>query len=182
MFASIKIRLHDVKTISQLCEAAERQAQAAGLSKPGSEHFVLAALELHDETAKHAFNALAIDSVAFKNAIAGQFIEALASVGVVIAPQSLAADSSSAVAKPSTLYEAEQSGKALMQRIASSASSRAGRLLLGADILIAAADEEFTIAARAFKELGITSEQLSTAAANGIHVWQRSPGGVKLER
>ena len=174
MFASIKNRLHDVKTISQLCKAAERQAQAAGLSKPGSEHFVLAALELHDETAKHAFNALAVDSAALKNAIAEQFNEALASVGVVVTPHSLAKGSPSTSAKPSALYEAEQSGKALMQRLADSASSRAGRTLLGADVLLAASEEEFTIAIRAFEQLGITSERLTTAATNAIHACQRS--------
>jgi len=173
MFASIKARIDDTKTIARLCTEAERSARAEGRVKPGSEHFVLAALELPDETARHAFTSLGIDAGAFSKAISAQFSDALAAVGVVVTPSAKAGITSSAAAAPvPALYEAEPSGQALMQRLAATRKSRAARRLVGADVLLASAGEEHTITSRAFAHLGVTKQQLTEAANAAIAATQ----------
>ena len=133
MFASIKARFQDTKTLARLCEESEQSARAEGRVKPGSEHFVLAALKLPDDTARHAFRNLGIDANSFSKAIATQFADALAAVGVVVTRSTEAGTTSSAgVAPAPILYEAEPSGQALVQRIAATRNSREARCLMGA--------------------------------------------------
>ncbi|MBC7995878.1 MAG: peptidase [Rhizobacter sp.] len=169
MFASVKARFQDTKTIALLCTQAEQSARAEGRVKPGSEHFVLAALQLPDDTARHAFRSLGIDANAFNKAIATQFADALAAVGVVVEPSAAAGNTSSThVAPASTPYEAEPSGQALMQRIAASRNSRPTRCLMSADVLLASAQQEHSIASRAFASLGVSKQQLADAANQAI--------------
>ena len=175
MFALIQARFQDTKTIARLCEEAEQSARAEGRIKPGSEHFVLAALKLPDDTARHAFRNLGIDANSFSMAIAAQFADALAAVGVVVTRSAEAGTTSSAgVAPAPTLYEAEPSGQALVQRIAATRNSREARRLMGADVLLAIAQEEHTIASRAFASLGVTKQQLTVAANEAIAAPQRA--------
>ena len=169
MFASIKARFQDTKTIARLCAEAEQSARAEGRVKPGSEHFVLAALKLPDDTARHAFRSLGIDAKAFSKAISTQFAEALAAVGVVVAQSAeVSITSSVGVAPAPTLYEAEPSGQALVQRLAATRKSRETRCLMGADVLLAIAREEHTIAIRAFASLGVTKQQLTEVADDAV--------------
>lgn len=174
MFTTIKARFHDIKTINRLCTSAEQFARAAGRIKPGSEHFVLAALDLSDLSAQRAFARLGITSVAFSAAINAQFLDALASIGISVNPEVSAGNLSSYCGEaPPALYEAEPSGQLLMQRIAALAKSRVGRPILSADVLLAVSQEEFTIASRAFKRLSITAQQLATAANEAISATQK---------
>lgn len=175
MFASIRARFQDTKTIARLCMDAEQSARVEGRVKPGSEHFVLAALKLPDDTARHAFRSLGIDANAFSKAIATQFSGALAAVGVVVTRSAEAGITSPAVVAPaSALYEAESSGQALVQRIAATRNSRGSRCLMGADVLLASAQEQHTIASRAFASLGVTKQQLAEVAHEAIAATQRA--------
>lgn len=165
MFASIKARFQDTKTIARLCEEAELSARADGRVKPGSEHFVLAALRLPDDTARHAFRSLGLTANSFSKAIATQFVDALAAVGVVV--QRSAQDDTTSPARVApipNLYEAEPSGQALVQRIAATRDSRKGRCLMSADVLLASAQEQHTTTSRAFASLGVTRLQLIEVA------------------
>jgi hypothetical protein len=52
MFDRLRHRLRGVGTLKTLCEAAEQHARRAGQDQPGAEHFVLAALDLPDGSAR----------------------------------------------------------------------------------------------------------------------------------
>ena len=179
MFASVKARFQDTKTIAHLCTDAEQCARAAGRVKPGSEHFVLAALQLPDGSAALVFRQLGIDAEAFSQAIATQFAQALAAVGVVVAPSAQACSTASAAVAPApTLFEAEASGQALMQRLATARHLREGRGLLSADVLLACAQEEYTIARRAFTSLGVTQQRLTELAKDALATAQHAASAV----
>lgn len=166
MFQSFKRKLQDVRTLASLCTQAEHLALQQGRSKPGSEHFVLAALDLPDQTARQAFERLGIDADAFRNALAGQRSDALAAVGIVT-PEAALAPPSPQSNKPK-LYEAEPSGQRLVQQLAETRKERQARGLFSADILLAAAQERYTTTSRAFQWLGITTEQLTESATWAI--------------
>lgn len=56
MFNSFMTKLRDARTIKTLCERAEVHALRDQQQKPGAEHFLLAALDLEDGTARLAFS------------------------------------------------------------------------------------------------------------------------------
>jgi Clp amino terminal domain, pathogenicity island component len=59
MFARIKARLSSMSTLKSLCLRAEQHALRDQQRQPGAEHFLLAALDLPDGTARQAFESLA---------------------------------------------------------------------------------------------------------------------------
>ncbi|MES9926518.1 MAG: Clp protease N-terminal domain-containing protein, partial [Candidatus Thiodiazotropha sp. 6PDIVS] len=79
MFKRILLRFHDMKTIGKLIPGADKEANMVGEEKPGAEHFILAALNLEDGTAKRTFERFEIDSEKFREAIKKQYEEALSS-------------------------------------------------------------------------------------------------------
>lgn len=170
MFESLKRRLSDVRTLTRLCTLAEEIAHQQGQSKPGSEHFILAALALPDQTAAQAFAQLGISAQRFQEALAAQRSDALASVGVVAETGGLTQLQSFPPPLTSVLYETEPSGQALVKHLADTRKTRAGRFLLGADVLLAAAQERYTPAGRAFQKLGISAGQLTEAAEKSIRL------------
>ena len=131
MFSSIKRRLGDMATITNLCNAAERHANAEGKQEPGAEHFVLAALELPDGSAAAAMRRLQVDADSFRAAIEAQYAAALADAAIPAA-----VPAATAVAPQAGTYRASASGQALMQELA--AQDKAGSPLLGAHVLLAA--------------------------------------------
>lgn len=167
MFESLKRRLSDVRTLTRLCTVAEAIAHQHGQSKPGSEHFILAALALPDQTAAQAFAHLGISAQRFQEALAAQRSDALASVGIV-AETGGVTQLPSFPPPASVLYETEPSGQALVKHLADTRKARAGRLLLGADVLLAAALERYTPSGRAFQKLGVSTVQLTEAAEKSI--------------
>ncbi|HVE52601.1 MAG TPA: Clp protease N-terminal domain-containing protein [Ramlibacter sp.] len=169
MFQMFMRKLQDVRTLSGLCTVAEEAARRLGGGAPGSEHFILAALELPDGTAARAFAELGLDAARFREALSAQRSDALASVGIsASATQAVQSGSAPPAGPRPALYEAGPSGQSLVQRLADARSTRAGRSLLGADVLLAAAQENHTPASRAFRTLGIRSEQLVVAANRSI--------------
>lgn len=161
MLSMLKRKFHDVKTLSALATAAEQLARSAGRVKPGSEHFVLAALGLPDGSAGQVFETLGLSESRFREALVTQQRQALASLGI----EAPAMHEPAAPAAPApALYEADASGQALVQRLAASAPARAPRALMGADLLLAVAQEEHSAAARAFRVLGVSSQALGDAA------------------
>lgn len=175
MFKSLTQKVHDAQLLAKLCATAEEIARAAGRPKPGSEHFVLAALDLPDGTALAAFNRLSVSRARFIQALEMQRESALEAVGVAVAPSAKITPAAELLAPKTKAYEAEASGKTLIQRLANLAPMRKGRSLLSADVLLAAAQESHSSPGRAFRELGITSMQLVGAATGAIQ--QRVTGG-----
>jgi hypothetical protein len=171
MFATVKKHLNDAKALSALCNAAEAAARAKGIAEPGSEHFVLASLTLPDQTAAAAFASLGLSRGTFEDAIESQYAMALLSVGIDVGGKIAGNDPGDPPSPPlSPLYRAAASGQALVQRLAASRGQRASRPLVGADVLMAVADEELTVAARALRALGVKPAQLVEAASQCIAV------------
>lgn len=167
MFKTLRVRFQDMRTIARLCTAAENIARA----EPGSEHLVLASLDLPDGTSRDAFARLGVSREAFAEAIQSQFADALGSVGLQV-PAAEAVPQTSE--KPrGMLYRAAPSGQALIERMVHSPRREAREPLAGADILLAAAEEQFSIAARAFARLGIQRGQLTAAAGQALERAQR---------
>ena len=156
MFSRIKRRLQDVATIKVLCSKAEQHANAEGQQWPGAEHFVLAALELPDGTAAATFRRLHADPARFRLAIQQQYADALASIGVATAA------AATPVPPAEGLYHGKASGQSLMLALA--AQDKAGKPLLGAHVLIAAADAQQGVTARALRAMDITPAGLAEAA------------------
>jgi ATP-dependent Clp protease ATP-binding subunit ClpA len=161
MFLRLKQRLHDMRTIRQLCTCAEQHANADGQKEPGSEHFILAALDLPDGSARKAFETIGADPGHFRQAIAEQYGDALRSVGVDPAP---VAQAPVVAPDPAGLYRARTSAQALMQQLASLRQGRQGVPLMGAHIIAACAAFQHGVAARALRRMGVDIEALANAA------------------
>lgn len=169
MWTLLRNKLKDIRTLSALFKAAEQVARANGAERPGSEHLVLASLAMPDGTARRALAGLGATPEMFGAAIRSQFIAALSHAGLEMpTPAGAELPGNQRIASPSKLYRATASGQSLVQRLASTVKARSGRPLLAADILVAAAEEEFSIAARSFRVLGITPQQLVHAAGREI--------------
>lgn len=178
VFTRIKNRFQDVRTLSVLCEEAERIGRSHGVATPGSEHFVLASFDLKDGTARQAFSSLGASPEGFGEAIRMQFEAALRHAGVELPPDADPEPATTLLPSPSAsrLYRSAPSGQSLVQRIASAADTRKQRSLLAADVLIAVAQEEYSIAARALRTLNITPQRLVQAASQQISRYEGSGG------
>ncbi|WIV97445.1 Clp protease N-terminal domain-containing protein [Kinneretia aquatilis] len=165
MFKAIRNRLADVRQLSRLCSEAEQQARQLGQARPGSEHFTLAALALPDGSALRVFQQLGIDAAAYRAALQSQHAEALAAAGIALDPASAAAAAPQALAgEAGGLYRAEASAQVFMQRLAAARGPMGSRRLHSADVLLAVSQESYSLAARAFQQLGISAQRLATAA------------------
>ena len=175
MFDAIKCKFRDVATIASLSGEAERLARGDGTPTPGSEHFVLAAIALPDNTALQAFERLGLTGESFAAAIRAQYLSSLDHLGLGAGSRPSATPASPAAVRPAPkLYTAAASGQALMQRIAERAPDRRSRPLLGADVLLAAGEERYSVAARAFGHLGIVPSQQEAAANLAIQDWAQT--------
>lgn len=175
MFQLFKRRLRDVRTLARLCTSAEELAHQQGRPKPGSEHFILAALALPDQSATQAFASLGLTEEKFQGALAAQRSDALTSIGVSTTAIGLEDLHPVLPSAKSVLYETEPSGQSLVKRLADTRKTRTKRFLLGADVLLAAAQESYTPSSRAFQKLGISANQLAAAAQRSIN---QTCGGI----
>lgn len=177
MLGTLKNKFQDAGTLSALCKEAERIARFHGNEAPGSEHFVLACLELPDGTARRALASLGATPEAFEAAMRARFVEALRHAGMEVASDAgLDRPRSPRVPTASKLYRAAPSGQSIVQRLASTAEARKARPLLAADVLLAVAEEEFSIAARALGVLGIKPQHLVQAARREIALHEQGQG------
>lgn len=167
MFQMVKRRLRDVRTLATLCKRAEEIAHEQGRAKPGSEHFILAALALPDRTAAGAFQQLGLTEEKFREALHSQRVDALRAVGVTV-PETAFSTTPVGRVPESRLYEAEPSGQALVKRLYDAREARGGRTLLGADVVLAVAQENHTPSSRAFHWLGVSKTALANAANHAI--------------
>jgi ATP-dependent Clp protease ATP-binding subunit ClpA len=166
-------RFSDMRTIKAMCLGAERHANAEGQKEPGLEHFVLAALELPDGTARKAFERIGADPDRFQQALAQQYADALENIGV----QSPSLDSirldAARIAPNDGPYKAKPAVQALMQQLANRHKAYPGEPLLGAHWLAVIATVRHGVAARAMKKLGVDLERLVTATRAEINAAPR---------
>ncbi|WAX95760.1 Clp protease N-terminal domain-containing protein [Aminobacter sp. NyZ550] len=160
MFSRIKARFNDIGTIGTLCTGAEQHALRDHQREPGVEHFLLAALDLPDGTARQVFAAVGADPAALHQAIARQYGDALAAIGLDIASSS-SAGSERLAARPGA-FNASPSGQEVMQALAASRSQHGP--LLGAHVVAIVAGMPHGVAARALRAMGIDLAQLRSAA------------------
>lgn len=159
MFQHIRDRFQSMRTLQQLCTGAENHARTQGQSAPGAEHFLLAALDLPDGSARRAFERVGADPAAVPGAIEQQYRDALQGLGLD-AP--LPAATATTTDRPS-LYQAQPSGQELMQALARSRKSKPGRLR-GAHVVALVADMPLGVAARTLRALRLDAMQLGAAA------------------
>jgi len=169
MFSKIKQRFHDMGTIKSLCLGAEKHANANGQKEPGAEHFVLAALELPDGTARKAFERIHVDPDGFRTAITQQYQDALRHVGIE-SPQYYASSNDTVPMPPLTgVYDAQPSGQALMQQLVAQRKVDSNVPLLGAHIVMAVTSAQYGVAVRALRAMGVDLTRLAEAATTEIN-------------
>ena len=166
---AVRQRLRDAGTLKQLCFRAESLANAEGQREPGAQHFVLAALELPDGTARQAFTTLDVTPAQFRAAIAAQYRSALAHVGIHADVIDELDDDGPSLPTARGPYRTQPSAQALMavltREVMKPAQARdATTPLLSAHVLLAAGAAKRGVNARAFAALGVTLESLVTAA------------------
>jgi len=160
MFSQIKSRLNNMNTIKTLCLQAEQHALAGQQRAPGAEHFLLAALDLADDTARQAFERIGADPSILRQAIERQYGEALRSIGLdskVTEP-----DADEALPGKLSLYDAAPSGKEVMQALAKNRHEHGP--LLGAHVVAVVAGMQHGVASRALRVMGIDANALKSSA------------------
>ena len=163
MLDGIKRRVRDMQTIKALCESAEVHAHTRGEAKPGAEHFVLAALDLPDGTARRAFERLRVCPDRFGDAIDQQYSDALRNAGIDL----LLTPGAQPVPANKGPYRFEHSAQALMQELSNRNDS--DRVpLLGAHVVSVVANTRYGVAARTLRAMGISGAELAEAAAGEI--------------
>lgn len=173
MFQRIRQRFSDMRTIHALCTGAERHANAEGQHKPGAEHFVLAAIELPDRTARKAFARLQTDPDGYRGAIARQYEDALRALGIAV-PEGAIRGTGVVPPQGTRLYRAQPSADAVMQHLAAQRKTDPDGPLLGAHVLLAAASAQYGVAIRALLAMGVAPAELARAARAEIDTFRRS--------
>ena len=157
MFNGIKTKLNDMSTIKLLCERAEVHALHDQQREPGGEHFLLAALDLPDGTARLALERAGVEPDALKAAIERQYDDALHAIGLTVdVPHETPIS-----ANPGA-YQAAPSGQAIMQALAATRKDHAP--LLGAHVVSIVAGMSQGVAPRALRALGVDSAVLKSTA------------------
>ncbi|OEZ64037.1 Clp protease N-terminal domain-containing protein [Duganella sp. HH105] len=159
MFAKLKQRWQDMRTIADLSKDAERRALQAGQQHPGAEHYALAALDLADGSARRVFQRIGADPEAYRAALANRHVEALSAMGLDVA----GAGEPPAPAAPGKLFDAQPSGQVLMQTLPE-VQRRLPAPLCGAHILLAVAGMRLSAAGRAFGAINVDPQALGRAA------------------
>jgi hypothetical protein len=161
MFARIKARLNNVKTLKSLCLQAEQHALRDQQRQPGAEHFLLAALDLPDGTAKQVFESIGADASMLAPAIARQYDDALRSIGIDpgVAGMNGAREP---LEVQRGIYDASASGQQVLRSLADERQTHDP--LLGAHVVAVVAGMKHGVAARSLRAMGIDAGQLKSTA------------------
>ncbi len=157
----------DMKNISVLCREAERHAHINGDEKPGAEHFLLAALELPDDSAQRIFSRLNIDPSRINQAIKNQHINALHTAGLDDESIEENLKYTEITNSKLKLYDTTPSGQAVLQTLYQFNKKR-NTPLIGAHVLEVIASMKYGIAARTLTAMGIDNAVLRIAIAEEL--------------
>lgn len=164
MFRQLKHRFLSMRTLSQLCTQAEVHARASGQAAPGAEHFLLAAIDLPDGSARRAFESIGAAPAAVRSAIEQQYRNALQGLGLGLGLGNAALPQAAALEPHAPgFYRAQPSGQELMQALARTRKDQGGPLL-GAHVVLAVAAMSQGVAARTLRAMGIDAARLAAAA------------------
>lgn len=176
MFRKIQQRRRDARTLADICNESERIANAEGQREPGAEHFVLAAFEMADGSARRAFERVGADPGEFRAAIDQQFADALGTVGLAANPVLDARLAPLPVPPGTGLYRSKPSVTALMKLLSDEEALQVPtHPLLGAHVVLAAAHADHSTAVRALRAMGIDPQELASAAAAEIRRHAEAP-------
>lgn len=164
MFRTLKQRIKDIRTIKSMCLGAERHANVDGEKEPGLEHFILAALDLPDGTARKAFERIGADPDLFRGAIAEQYDGALRSIGVETSHLGSIHRSGAPIPPNEGIYKSKPQVQALMQQLATRDKKYASEPLLGAHVIAAVATFQHGVASRTLAMMEIDRKALIEAA------------------
>lgn len=161
MFAN---KLAEMATIKEVLTSAESLAHEMGDKEPGSEHLLLAAIDMQDGLARRAFEQIGANPDDFATAIVRQHEAALAAAGIEARP------------KPPTHIPADNRAPMSLGSSARSAFQRATRLVKeyrpaafgSAHIVIAVSEQEQGTAARALAGMGVDRARLGEAAISEL--------------
>lgn len=159
MFQRIRQRLKDMRTLHLLFTRAEHHARAQGQPQPGAEHFLLAAIDLPEGSARRAFERVGVDPSALPAAIEQQYRDALAQVGI----QAAMPPARPLTAAGPRVYRAQPSGEGLVQTLVNARKGQPGPLL-GAHLVALVATTPQGVAARALSTLHVDLPALAHAA------------------
>jgi ATP-dependent Clp protease ATP-binding subunit ClpA len=168
MLSRLKQRMRDMQTIKTLCLAAEQHALRGGEQEPGAEHFLLAALELPEGSARRTFERVNANPDEVRDAITRQYQEALRHIG--IEPERLTAMGAEAPlsARNNSLYRAKSSGQELMLALARLRKQDKDAPLLGAHVVAVVASMKQGVAARSLRAMRVDLMELHAAAIDEI--------------
>lgn len=156
----VKQRFDDMTTLKRLFLAAENYAHRMGELEPGEEHFILAAFDLPDGTAKQVFESLGVTASDIEDGIRQQYIDALKQLGIdrpEIKPVDIKA------APKRVLYQAKPSVQQLMQALVNSRKTDKNTPLIGASVIQALIEKQHGVAARTLQVLGVDKQKLLNA-------------------
>lgn len=158
MLNGIKAKLASIGTLKALCENAEKYALQDQQREPAAEHFLLAAIDLPDNTGQQTFREIGADAGGVRGAIRSQYAQSLRDVGLSVSdypdPVPLLGEGG--------IYRAAASGEAVLQQLAATRSNH--HPLIGAHVVAVVATFEQGVAARALRSMGIDLAALKKAA------------------
>lgn len=170
MLAKIKLRLKDMHTLRQLFLKAEVCARAEGVTEPGSEHLVMAALTLPDQTAQRAFHRLGVNPLRFTSAVTQQYADALTRIGVNVGTHLMSDPLPNTADGP---FKSKPSAQSLIKKLAQEKPFGASQPLLGADVVLAALANDIGTVGRALAVLRIAPRHLAEACQLEIDAYDR---------
>lgn len=164
MLNRLRQKFRDVKTIKSLFERAEKHANASGQREPGSEHFVMAALELPDRTAQNVFRRLNADPNQFGAAVAQQYNNALHDVGIALSQGDSLVNETVPIQPHNGIYKAKPSVKTLIETLWELKKADSALPLLGAHVILAAISAQYGVTPRTLWSMGVDPASLAAAA------------------
>jgi len=156
--------LDDMRTIKQLLTDAERIARELGEEEPGAEHLLLSAIGLPDGSAGGALGTLGVDGERLRAALREEQADALVTAGVPRdTAETLTEPAPLGPAGTPLLYAAGPSAREVFQEAGKLARSAKQRLV-GAHVVLAAAELERGTLPRVLDRLGVDRGRLADAA------------------
>jgi len=165
MIEKLKHIRGSMKTLIKLCEGSEKYATENGATEVGAEHYLLAAIDLPDGSARRVFERLDVDPDSLLNAINQQYSDALSKLGFDPASIESVMDDPEPV-KKTLLFPASASGKDVMKRLEEKRKEHLP--LKGAHVVKVIAETEYGVVIRALRVLNITPERLSEAVQHEL--------------
>ena len=156
MLKKLRDRFESMRAIADLSTRAEAIARRWGVVEPAAEHFLLAALEMPDNSAAQALSALGHDQASLEDAIREQHSATLAIAGIsqehVVEGEFIGGPTDTG------LYRAAATGKQLMQILSRQARERNSGGFRSLQVLEAALAMRHGVVPRVLKKLGVEDQ------------------------